>query len=61
MQMKNKEKTKQKIIDKYDDEIAIAEKKVEANKAQELAEEKEHTKVIQEQEKQKEKFSTQRQ
>jgi len=44
---------KQKIIDKYDDDIAIAEKKVEANKAQELAEEKEHTKIIQEQEKQK--------
>ncbi|AZA38059.1 TPA: hypothetical protein JD202_17615 [Cronobacter sakazakii] len=42
-----------RAIDKYDDEIAIAEKKVEANKAQELAEEKEHTKVIQEQEKQK--------
>jgi hypothetical protein len=39
--------------------IAIAEKKVEANKV-ELAEEKEHTKVIQEQEKQK-KFSTQKQ
>ncbi len=44
---------KQKIIDKYDDDIDIAGKKVEANKAQELAEEKEHTKVVQEQEKQK--------
>lgn len=50
---KQREDLKQKIIDKYDDDIAIAEKKVEANKAQELAEEKEHTKVIQEQEKQK--------
>ncbi|MCH4995572.1 hypothetical protein [Pectobacterium carotovorum] len=50
---KQREELKQKIIDKYDDDIAIVEKKVAANKAQELAEEKEHTKVIQEQEKQK--------
>lgn len=50
---KQREELKQKIIDKYDDDIAIVGKKVAANKAQELAEEKEHTKVIQEQEKQK--------
>lgn len=39
--------------DKCDDEIAMAEKIVEVNKAHKLAEEKENTKVIQEQEKQK--------
>jgi len=50
---KQREEIKQKIIDKYDDDIDIAGKKVEANKAHELAEEKENTKVVQEKEKQK--------
>lgn len=50
---KKRESDKDKIIEKYDDEIVIAEKKVAAEKAEELAKEKEKTKVVQEQEKQK--------
>lgn len=44
---------KKKITDKYDDDIEIADKKVAAENAENLAKEKENTKIIQEKEKQK--------
>ena len=52
-EQKNRESIKRKVIDKYDDDIEISDKKIAALNADKLAMEKEETKIVIEKEKQK--------